>query len=246
MTPRFRPTRAMVLAAGLGLRMRPLTLDRPKPLIAVAGRTLLDHVLDRLGAAGVTRVVVNTHYKGEQIAAHLRGRTDLAVELSPEAELLDTGGGVKNALPRLGAEPFYVVNADNVWLDGPTPALTRLAAAWDPARMDILMLLAPSVLAVGYEGRGDYFLDPEGRCRRRRGQEIAPFVFAGVQIVSPSAFADTPAGAFSNTLVWDRAEEAGRLYGLRHDGVWLHVGTPEALGEAEARLAGGMARWMER
>ncbi len=229
-------THAMVLAAGLGLRMRPLTLERPKPLIPVAGKPLLDHALDRIDAAEIGTAVINTHYKGEMIAAHLRDRYRPRVVLSPEAELLETGGGIRKALPLLGPRPFLVVNADILWLDGPTPAITRLIDAWRPDIMDVLLLVNPTVSAIGYDGSGDFFMDPVGRLTRRPKGRIAPFVFAGVHIVKPELYRDMPDGAFSNNLIWDRAAEAGRLFGIRHDGLWFHVGTPDAIGEVEEKL----------
>jgi N-acetyl-alpha-D-muramate 1-phosphate uridylyltransferase len=229
-------THAMVLAAGLGLRMRPLTLERPKPLIPVAGKPLLDHALERIDAAEIGTAVVNTHYKGEMIAAHLRDRARPRVVLSPEAELLETGGGIRKALPLLGSRPFLVVNADILWLDGPTPAITRLIDAWRPDVMDVLLLVNPTVSAIGYDGSGDFFMDPVGQLTRRPKGRIAPFVFAGVHIVRPELYRHTPDDAFSNNLIWDRAAEAGRLYGIRHDGLWFHVGTPDTIGEVEERL----------
>ena len=230
-------SRAMVLAAGLGLRMRPLTLTRPKPLIEVGGRSMLDHALDRLATAGIGEAVVNAHHLAEQIEAHLQARQGAPrTRLSLETELLETGGGVKKALAMLGSHPFFVINADILWLDGPTPALQRLKDAWDPARMDALLLLTPTVSAVGYDGRGDFHMDPYGRLARRSADDVAPFVFSGVHITKPELFADTPDGAFSNNLIWNRAEAAGRLYGLRHDGAWFHVGTPEAIGDANERI----------
>ncbi|MFC5315654.1 nucleotidyltransferase family protein [Azospirillum rugosum] len=232
------PEKAMVMAAGLGLRMRPLTLERPKPLIPVIGKPMLDHALDRLEEAGVQTAVVNAHYKGEMIADHLKARTRPAIALSPEDTLLETGGGVKKALPLLGSSPIYVVNADILWLNGPSPTLARLARHWDPEAMDALLLLMATTKSVGYEGRGDYHMDPVGRLVRRGEMEIAPFVFAGVQIVKPELFAqNTPDGAFSTNLIWDRAQEAGRLYGLAHDGLWFHIGTPAALQESEDLLS---------
>jgi MurNAc alpha-1-phosphate uridylyltransferase len=237
MTEKLGPDQAMVLAAGLGLRMRPLTLTRPKPLLSVAGRTLLDHALDRLEQAGVRRATVNSHYKSEMIAEHLAGRVQPAIRLALEAELLETGGGVRRSLDHFGIDPFYVVNADILWLDGPkASALRRLAAAWDGERMDALLLLTARQGAMGYDGPGDYFL-AEGALSRRAAGQTAPWVFAGVQIVHPRLYADTPEGAFSNNLVWDRAQAAGRLCGLAHDGPWFHVGTPEALAATE--------RWFE-
>lgn len=234
----FMPKRAMVLAAGLGLRMRPLTLDLPKPLIAVGGRTLLDHALDRLEAAGVEEAVVNAHWLADKIAAHLAAnpRAKLKVTLSREDTQLETGGGVKNALPLLGEEPFFVVNADIVWLDGPSPTLQRLADAWNPAIMDSLLLVTPTPRAVGYDGRGDYQMDPDGRLSQRPDLEVSPFVMAGVSIMTAAQFTDTPDGAFSNLLLWQRAEALGRLYGVRHEGNWYHVGTPAAVPLVDAHL----------
>ena len=243
--PTWMPRKAMVLAAGLGLRMRPLTLERPKPLITVGDRTMLDHALDRLADAGVETAVVNAHYRGEMIEAHLKGRRKPKIVLSHEDTPLETGGGVKKALPQLGKEPVFVVNADIVWLDGPVQALKRAAAHWDPERMDALLMLMSTTKAVGYDGRGDFHMDPLGRLFRRGEGEIAPFVFAGVQIIKPELFAqDTPDGAFSTNLVWDRLQETGRLYGMAHDGAWFHVGTPAALLESEALLATGGVRWI--
>jgi MurNAc alpha-1-phosphate uridylyltransferase len=229
-------THAMVLAAGLGLRMRPLTLEMPKPLISVAGKPLLDHALDRIAAAGIGTAVVNTHYKGEMIAAHLKDRKAPHVVLSPEADLLETGGGIKHALPLLGTAPFLSVNADILWMDGPTTAIERLLQAWNPKQMDALLLLHPAVSAFGYDGKGDFHMDPMGGLTRRRSGEIAPFVFAGVQILKPELFADTPKGAFSTNLIWDRLLESEQLYGMRHDGLWFHVGTPNSIVEVEERL----------
>jgi N-acetyl-alpha-D-muramate 1-phosphate uridylyltransferase len=230
------PRVAMVLAAGLGKRMRPLTDNMPKPLLRVAGRTLLDRVLDRLADAKLERVVVNLHYFRETMAAHLAGRRTPPIELSPETDLLETGGGVRHALPRLGSGPFIVANADVLWLDGKVPAVARLIDAWNPDTMDALLLLHPAVTAIGYDGAGDYFIDPVGKLRRRRGNEVAPFIFAGVQILHPRLFKDAPEGAFSLNVLYDRAEKAGRLWGVRHDGLWFHVGTPQGLAETEAEL----------
>jgi MurNAc alpha-1-phosphate uridylyltransferase len=233
------PTHAMVLAAGKGLRLRPITLSRPKPLVEVSGRAMLDGVLDRLAAAGVAEAVVNTHHLGHMIEGHLQGRTSPRIHISREKALLETGGGVKKALPLLGAEPFFVINGDVVWRDGKVPALQRLAEAWDPATMDALLLLHSTASAVGYEGPGDFAMDQLGRLRRRKEGEVVPFLFAGLQILSPGLFADTPEGPFSLNLIYDRALAAGRLYGLRHDGTWYHVGTPEDLERVEAALAPG-------
>jgi N-acetyl-alpha-D-muramate 1-phosphate uridylyltransferase len=228
------PRIAMVLAAGLGKRMRPLTENMPKPLLPVAGRTLIDRVLDRFQDIGIERAVVNLHYLRPALEAHLNQRRVPAIEPSPEIELLETGGGVKHALPRLGATPFYVANADVLWLDGKQPALRRLAQAWNDEAMDALLLLQPTVSAIGYDGSGDFFADGAGRLRRRRREVVAPFIFAGVQILHPRLFKDAPDGPFSLNLLFDRAEAAGRLWGLRHDGLWFHVGTPEGLAETEA------------
>jgi MurNAc alpha-1-phosphate uridylyltransferase len=227
---------AMVLAAGLGKRMRPLTDTLPKPLVPVAGRTLIDRVFDRLVEAGVKRIVVNLHHHRSTLEAHLKTRTDVEIVLSPEADLLETGGGVLNALELIGDAPFYCANADVLWFDGPTPALARLARAWDPAASDILLLMHSAVTAAGYEGRGDYFLDPLGRARRRRGNEVAPFVYAGVQILHPRRFAGLAPGRFSLNLLYDAAEADGRLYGMPHDGLWFHVGTPESVAQTEFDL----------
>jgi MurNAc alpha-1-phosphate uridylyltransferase len=237
-----RVDRAMVLAAGLGKRMRPLTNDIPKPLVELAGRTLLDHALDRLRAAGVGRIVVNSHYKAELIAAHLDGRSDIV--LSPETALLETGGGVKAALGHLGAGPFFVVNSDAVWSDGPTPALLRLAERWDDEAMDALLLLVPTPAVTGGVTSvcGDFHLEPDGRMRRRVEGEIAPFLFGGVQLLHPRLFDGAPDGPFSLNLLYDLAETTGRLHGIRHDGGWYHVGTPEELAATEAALATRWAR----
>lgn len=228
-----KPTTAMVLAAGLGTRMRPLTDDRPKPLIEVAGRTMLDRALDRLRESGIERAVVNCHYLGDQIAEHVAGVAEPDIVLSREDDLLlDTGGGVRNALSHLGPNPFYVVNADIIWLNGRASALDRLAAVWDDATMDALLLVHSSARAVGYTGMGDFFAEADGRLTRREEVGMAPFVYTGVQIVHPRLFEDAPDGAFSLNVLYDRAIEAERLYGLSHDGEWYHVGTPEALDEA--------------
>ncbi len=228
---------AMVLSAGLGLRMRPLTDSRPKPLVALQGRALLDHALDRLRAAGVARLVVNTHYKAEMIERHLAGQPD--VRLSYEPDRLETGGGVSRALPLLGADPFYVVNSDAVWRDGAQPALGRLGAAWDSTTMDALLLLQPTGRAVGYAGAGDYDCAADGRILRRQEGVPADYVFAGVQVLHPRLFADAPEGAFSLNVLFDRAQAEGRLHGLPHDGEWYHVGTPEDLIRAEQAMAAG-------
>jgi MurNAc alpha-1-phosphate uridylyltransferase len=233
----MKPNVAMVLAAGLGKRMRPLTETLPKPLVPVAGRTLIDHVLDRIEAAGIERAVVNLHHFRATLEAHLAKRAIPRIALSPEPDLLETGGGVRRALPLLGAAPFYVANADVLWFDGRRPALERLARAWDDARMDALLLLHPTISAFGYEGPGDYLSDTLGRLRYRRGHEIPPYIFAGVQILHPRLFKDTPEGPFSLKRLYDKAEGEGRLWGIIHDGLWFHVGTPQGLAEVEAEIA---------
>src|SRR6201986_1254616 len=222
-----KPTKAMVLAAGLGLRMRPLTDRMPKPLIPVAGRPLLDHVLDKLGDAGLTEAVVNVHYLGEQIIQHVASRERPRVIISDERNhVLGTGGGVVKALPILGDAPFFHVNSDTMWIDGVRSNLLRLAETFDPARMDILLLMAPTASSIGYSGRGDYSMLPDGALRKRREQQVVPFVYAGAAIMSPSLFADAPAGEFSLTKMFDRANEQERLFGLRLGGGWRHVRTP--------------------
>ena len=232
------PRRAMVLAAGLGLRLRPITDDIPKPLVEVAGRAMLDRALDRLEAFGIERAVVNSHYLADKIAAHLAGRATPVTEISHEEAVLDTGGGVSCALARLGDDPFFVVNADIVWLDGQTPALDRLAAAWNDNDMDALLLVQGTAKAFGYSGPGDYDVDQVGHMRRRAERDVAPYVFTGIQILHPRLFADAPSGAFSLNLLYDRAQRAGRLFAIVHDGEWFHIGTPAALAESEAELTG--------
>lgn len=227
---------AMVLAAGYGERMRPLTLRMPKPLVPLAGRALLDHVLDRLATAGVKTAIVNVHYLPEQIEAHLAARLGRLPETLVSDErgvLLDTGGGVKKALPLLGRGPFFIHNADSVWSEGATPALTRMLRLWNPAEMDCLLLLAPSATSIGYAARGDFSMEPDGRLNRRGEGEVVPFAFAGVSLCDERLFKDAPEGRFSLNLLWDRALARGKLYGMRMDGRWMHVGTPEALAEAE-------------
>jgi len=232
------PKTAMVLAAGLGLRMRPLTDNMPKPLVRVAGRALIDHVLDRLAEIGVTRAVVNMHYRAEQLAQHLAARKKPQIVLSDERGLLlGTGGGVVKALPELGDAPFFHINSDTLWIDGVTPNLARLAQAFDPASMDALLLLAPAAGSIGYAGRGDYAMASDGRLRKRGEREIAPFVYAGAAILSPALFKNAPAGEFPLTDLFARAAEQGRLHGLRLEGLWMHVGTPEAIGQAEAAIS---------
>jgi MurNAc alpha-1-phosphate uridylyltransferase len=229
-----KPTKAMVLAAGLGLRMRPLTELMPKPLVEVAGRALLDHVLDKLGGAGVSEAIVNVHYLPDQIIDHVAGRTGPRVTISDERdEVLGTGGGVVRALPLLGAAPFFLVNADTLWIDGVRANLARLAEAFDPARMDILLLMAPTASSIGYDGSGDYAMLPDGALRKRREHQVVPFVYAGAAILSPSLFAAAPRGEFPLIKMFDAANAQERLFGLRLDGMWMHVGTPDAVQAAE-------------
>jgi N-acetyl-alpha-D-muramate 1-phosphate uridylyltransferase len=234
--------RAMVLAAGFGTRMRPLTDTLPKPLVPVAGKALIDHVLDRLGDAGVTKAVVNVHHMADAIEKHLKGRRRPQIAISDErGELLDTGGGVVKALKLLGEAPFFHVNSDTVWIEGVTPNLGRLAARFDATQMDILLLLASTTASIGYEGRGDFAMTPDGRLKRRGEREVVPFVYAGAAILNPAMFADAPKGAFSLNRMFDRAIEAGRLFGLRLEGTWMHVGTPAAIKAAEAAILESVA-----
>jgi MurNAc alpha-1-phosphate uridylyltransferase len=231
-------TRAMIMGAGLGTRMRPLTDDRPKPMVMVAGRTLIDHAIDRLVAAGVTRIVVNIHYKAAMLQAHLSKRRDVEIVYSDETErLLDTGGGVVKAMPHFGGEPFFVVNSDSIWVEGGASPLSAMQTLWDADRMDALLLLAEMETAMGYEGGGDFVLEPDGKVARAKDRIEQPYAYPGVQIVHPRLFDGAPDGAFSTNIMWDRAIAAGRLTGCVLDGVWIHVGTPEARGEAEDYLA---------
>jgi len=232
------PNRAIVLAAGLGTRMRPYNGHIPKPLVEIGGKSLIDYSLDRLADAGVESVVVNVHHLADILERHLAPRQRPQIVISDErGELLGTGGGIAKALPKLGEAPFFLVNSDTVWLDGVKPNFKRMADAFDPQTMDALLLLAPTANSIGYTGRGDFAMLPDGRLRRRRENEVVPFVYAGAAVLSPGLFADAPKGAFSLTVLFDRAVERGRLYGLRLEGVWMHVGTPEAVAAAEAALA---------
>jgi MurNAc alpha-1-phosphate uridylyltransferase len=227
---------AMILAAGFGTRMRPITDHTPKPLVPLAGRALIDYGIDRLIAVGVKRVVVNTHYKAPMMAAHLTGRQDVEIVLSHEETLLDTGGGVKKALQYLG-DAFYVINADVFWLNGRTPALIRLARTWDAEKLDALLLVQRTTSAIGYEGVGDFMVDPLGQVRRRNEREVVPHLFAGIEILSRRFFDQSPDGAFSLNPLWNKAIDAGRLAALIHDGEWFHVGTPQGLAASEDRLS---------
>jgi len=230
----MKPTHAMALAAGLGTRMRPITLTIPKPLVSVAGRTMLDRALDHLRAQGIQHIVVNTHWLPHCIQDHLSQSLD--VTISHEDVILETGGGVTKALPLLGTHPFFVVNCDIIWTDGPQSALSRLVEAWDDSTMDALLLLHPLETAVGYEGTGDFHAEPGQRPRRREPGQSAPYLFTGVQILHPRLFQNAPMGKFSLNVLYDRALDQGRLGAVIHNGNWYHVGTPEALPQVEALL----------
>ena len=233
-----KPDRAMIMAAGLGTRMRPLTDDRPKPLVMVAGKTLIDHALDRLVAAGVTLAVVNVHYKAEMVMAHLARRHDIEIRYSEEKDaLLGTGGGVVKALPYFEGKPFFIMNSDTVWVEGIGHALDRMIARWDPESMDALLLLAAMTTALGFEGPGDFNMDGDGRLSRVDEGRLSPFAYPGVQIAHPRLFDKAPSGGFSTNRMWDVAIAKGRLFGVRLDGVWIHVGTPDAVKQAEEFLA---------
>lgn len=237
MTSIKRPVTAFVLAAGMGTRMRPLTDTIPKPMVPLAGKPLIDHVLDRLAHAGITRAVVNVHHFADQLEAHLKSRTAPQIVISDErGKLLETGGGAVHALPKLGGDPFLIHNSDSVWIEGMGANLDRLIEAWEPDTMDTLMLVASSATSIGYDGRGDFHMDSLGRLTRQAGPTIAPFVFAGVSIASPRLFEGAPSGAFSLNTLWNRAIEAGRLYGVRLEGTWMHVGTPAAVAAAEREI----------
>lgn len=236
------PTTAMVMAAGLGKRMRPLTATRPKPLIEVGGKPLIDHVLDHLKVAGVKKAVVNVHYLADAIEGHLQNRVKgIEFAISDErAQLLETGGGIAKALPLIDADPFIAVNADNFWVDGPVDALKLLASAWDEKRMDGLLLLVPLAQANCHQGRGDFHMSASGALTRRRPRGVAPFVFTGIQLLSKRFFAgELPDGPFSTNLLWDRAIAKGRLFGAVHQGLWFDIGRPESIKIAEDMLRGG-------
>ena len=236
------PRNAMVLAAGLGKRMRPLTDTVPKPMVEVAGKALIDYTLDRLADAGVTTAVVNVHYFADKIEAHLKGRTRPRIIISDErGELLDTGGGVVKALPLLGDAPFFHVNSDTIWIEGVVPNLPRLGAMFDATAMDGLLLLAPTATSIGYDGRGDFVMAPDGRLSWRPERQIAPFVYAGAAVLSPALFRNAPTGPFSLNTLFSRSIEAGRLFGTRLEGTWMHVGTPEAVKAAEEAITASVA-----
>lgn len=233
------PATAMVMAAGLGKRMRPLTATRPKPLIEVAGRALIDHALDKLKAAGVAKAVVNVHYLPGALEAHLKTRVKgIEIAVSDErAKLLETGGGLVHALPLIDADPFLVVNSDNLWIDGPMDTLRLLAAGWDEARMDALLLLVPLARAHCHKGRGDFHMTAAGTLKRRKPNGVAPFVYTGIQMLSKRLFeGEMPQGAFSTNILWDRAIAAGRCFGIVHQGLWFDIGRPENIARTEAIL----------
>ncbi|SBV31285.1 Nucleotidyl transferase [uncultured Sphingopyxis sp.] len=232
---------AMVMAAGIGKRMRPLTATRPKPLVRVAGKALIDHSLDRIEAAGIGHVVVNVHYLADALEAHLAAqKRKFTIAISDErGQLLETGGGMVKALPQLRGDPILIVNSDNIWTDGPEDSIRHLARHWDGARMDALLLLIRQASASGHGGRGDFHMDPAGRLSRRKPGRIAPFVYTGVQLVSRRFLDGAPEGPFSTMLLWERAIAAGRLYGLSHMGQWFDVGTPAAIAPTEAALSDG-------
>lgn len=231
------PKTAMVLAAGLGTRMRPLTDDRSKALVEVAGRTLIDHMLDRLADAGAERVVVNVHYFADRLASHLASRRRPQVVISDErAQLLETGGGLKLARPLTGEDPIWVANIDSVWTEDGQPALQALAEAWDPARMDACLLCVPLTRSMGFDGAGDFFRAEDGRLTFRDEAATAPLAYMGVHICKPQIVDGGPEGPFSLTPIWRRLAEHGRLFGVVLEGDWMHVGDPAARDAAEARL----------
>ena len=232
------PHTAMVMAAGLGKRMRPLTATKPKPLIEVGGKPLLDHVLERLRTAGVKRVVVNVHYLADAVEAHLASRKHgLDVVISDERGLLmETGGGLVQAEKLIDSDPFLSVNSDNLWVDGPADTLKLLASHWDDTKMDALLLLVPLARAENHKGMGDFHMDRTGRLRRRDRSHVAPFVFTGVQMVSKRLLRNAPEGPFSTNILWDRAIEEGRCFGAVHQGLWFDVGTPKSIPMTEAAL----------
>ena len=228
------PDHVMVFAAGLGTRMRPVTNTMPKPMIPIAGRPMLDHMLDRFAAAGVANAIVNVHYLGEQIIDHVTSRTQPKITISDErAKLLDQGGGIKKVLPQLGDAAFFICNTDALWVEKEHDNIKRLAAAWNPDTMDILMLVADRVTSIGVDWPGDFTLGDDGRLTKRAEGTTAPLVYTGVAILKPELFADETDEVFRLAPTFWAAAAKGRLHGLRLEGLWLHVGTPEAIGEAE-------------
>jgi N-acetyl-alpha-D-muramate 1-phosphate uridylyltransferase len=229
---------AMIMAAGKGTRMMPLTADRPKPLVEVAGTALLDHVLDHLRAAGVGRIVINAHYRASQVEEHIAAHAaDFQVAISDERDLLlDTGGGLVRALPLISDDPFICVNADNWWTDDGVNAFNRLMSAWDDEAMDVLMLLIPYAEANNTQGQGDFDLDADGRLSRRKPDQQAAYVWTGIQMLSKRLIVDPPSDVFSTNIFWDRAIAGGRCFGLVHQGLWFDVGYPDAIAATEAKL----------
>lgn len=233
-------TNAMVLAAGLGKRMRPLTATRPKPLVQVAGRPMIDHCLDRLAEAGLSRVVVNVHYLADALEAHLAASSQYPFDIivsDERAQLMETGGGMTQAAPLINEDLFYCINSDNLWIDGPSNSLLRLAQGWRDEDMDAMLLLVPQARAHNYRGQGDFRVDGKGRVARRLPDRQAPFIYTGIQLVSKRLLVDAPEGPFSTNVLWDRAIEAGRLFGVVHEGDWFEVGNPQAIGPTEQFLA---------
>ncbi|WP_298397245.1 nucleotidyltransferase family protein [Sphingobium sp.] len=232
---------AMLMAAGLGKRMRPLTATRPKPLVKVAGKPLMDHALDRLEAGGIKKVVVNVHYLADTVEAHLKSRKGgMDFVISDErAKLLETGGGLIKARPLLGDGPVFCINSDNYWVDGPSETFAMMRRIWDPAKMDALLLLIPQARAMCHSGQGDFHMDANGRLTRRKPGHVAPFVYIGIQIISADLLVDPPADVFSTNVFWNRAIEKGRLYGVSHQGMWFDVGTPRAIPVVESMIAHG-------
>lgn len=229
---------AMVMAAGLGKRMRPLTATQPKPMVRVAGKPLIDHTLDRLADAGVANAVVNVHYLADALEAHLASRTMPRVTISDERDaLLETGGGLVRAMPHL-PDPFFCLNADNIWLDGPRSAFHDLSRRWNPAEMDALLLVVPHARAINFRGEGDFTMDPLGRLTRRQPGRVAPFIYTGIQLISHRLLREAPSGAFSTNVLWDRAAREGRLYGTSFTGLWFEVGTPQSIAPTEEILRG--------
>jgi N-acetyl-alpha-D-muramate 1-phosphate uridylyltransferase len=231
--------KAMILAAGLGRRLHPITETTPKPLVKVAGKALIDYAFDLVRGAGISHVVVNCHYLADQVEAHVSAIEDVSVAVSDERRgLLETGGGVQKALPLLGTEPFAVMNSDVIVRDKENTSLAALKNHFDPETMDVLLLLQPLDKAIGYDGSGDYHMTTDGSLTRRQEGQTAPYIFSGVQIVNPALFDGEDAGAFSMNRIFDKAAQQGRLFGLHHSGQWLHVGTVEALNQAEKKIIG--------
>lgn len=238
----FKPKTAMVLAAGLGKRLRPITSTVPKPLVEIRGKALIDYSLDALARNGVERAIVNVHYLPDLMRAHLRKRRDMEIVISDETTgLLDSGGGIVKALPELGPDPFYVLNSDTFWIDGYRDNLDLMADLWDPAEMDVSLLIADMQQATGYEGRGDFVMDADGRLRRVKERDMSPYIYAGAAIMKPEAFEGWKAEPFSLNRIFDVAIEADRLQGVRLGGIWITVGTPAAIAEAEAAFIASAA-----